>query len=249
MSICYNTVDKGSDLMELLIAICDDDKEIHGFVEPFVERYFKEKRVAASIHKFYDGKLLLESPLTFDVIILDIEMYKVDGIKVKNELFKKQSKSKIIFLTDYEDYMHQAFGKNVYGFIKKTNIMELQTQLNIVTNEFLEHRMFKITGETMDTYDINYIEADDSYSIFHLENKGTITVRMTLHNVDEMLKEYGRFVRIHRSYVVNLRHVKYCRANYVKLDNGLELSVSRTKTREAREKFADYIREKITYGE
>lgn len=234
--------------MELLIAICDDNKEIHKLVEEYIRPYFRQKRTAITIHTFLDGKMLLNSNIVFDIIILDIEMCKVDGITVKNELFKKQIRSKIIFLTDYENYMPQAFGKNVYGFVKKSNINELQSLLNIIVKEVLEHRLVVITDHKIDTYHIEYVKADDTYSIFYLTND-EITLRKTLNDVEKILSEYQRFIRVHRSYIVNLAYVEHCKCGHIKLKTGKEIPVSRNRIQIVRDKYLEYVRDKITYGE
>lgn len=234
--------------MELLVAICDDEKEIRNAVELYLSGYFKRRRVRTSITKFSDGKELLNSNIIFDIIVLDIQMYKVDGITVKNILFEKQAKSKIIFLSDYDTYMKEAFGRNVYAFVKKNEIHKLETQINIIVNEFLEHRMLKITDVTMDLHDIVYIEADDSYCHFHLLDK-VLTVRKGLNAVDEILQPYHSFCRIHRSYIVHLKYVKQLRKDNLTLSTGENIPVSRMKVESLRKMYIQYVRHMISDGE
>lgn len=236
--------------MELLIAICDDNRNMHKLVEEYLKPYFRELRIDIIIHTFLDGTMLLNSDITFDIIILDIEMCNVDGITVKNELFKNHVRSKIIFLTDYENYMPQAFGKNVYGFVKKSNINDLQTLLNIIVKEVVGHRLVIITNYKIDTFYIEYIKADDTYSIFYLENEDDdITLRKSLNDVNKILSDYPQFIRVHRSYIVNLAYVENCKNGHVKLKSGKEIPISRTRIKSVKEKYLEHVRIKITYGE
>ena len=53
-----------------------------------------------------------------DILILDIEMPQKSGIEIKNEL-TKDDKPLIIFATAYFEFMKEAFGKNVIGYMQK----------------------------------------------------------------------------------------------------------------------------------
>ena len=77
--------------------------------------------------------------------------------------------------------------------------------------------------------DIVLVEAYDYYVRFHVGNKMLLS-RDTLTSTEEMLDE--RFVRVHRSYVVNLRHVKSMeplpnREYTLEMSNGEKVRVSR----------------------
>lgn len=231
--------------MELLIAICDDNKDIRDTVESYLKWYLRRRRIEFSISMFEDGEELLNSNTIFNIIILDIEMCGIDGITVKNKLFDKQVNSRILFLTDYDIYMDEAFGKNVYAYIVKAEIEKLETYLNIIINEFLEHQVIKITGIVMDVSEIVYIEADDSYSNFHLVDK-QLLIRKALHIVEDTVMPCGNFVRIHRAFIINLKHIKQLKSKYVILYNGEKLIVSRQKKAALREEYLKYIRQKIT---
>ena len=69
---------------------------------------------------------------------------------------------------------------------------------------------------------IIYVEADSNYSIFHLENQGRVVVSKHLKEYEEILINTG-FSRIHKSTIINLKHLK----NYSN-KNGLIVSISDT---------------------
>lgn len=233
--------------MELLVAICDDNRDTRNAVESYLKWYFRKRRVEFSIAAFKDGQELLDTKTIYDVIILDIEMCEVDGITVKNRLFDKQVRSKIIFLTDYDSYMDEAFGKNVYAYVAKTKIDKLEVHLNIIVNEFMEHQIIKIAGEIIDTSDILYVEADDSYSNFHLLDK-ELLIRRSFYMVEEELIKYGAFIRIHRAYIINMKYIKQLKSKVVILHNGKKLVVSRQRKLELRERYFEYVRQMISDG-
>jgi two-component system, LytTR family, response regulator len=93
--------------------------------------------------------------------------------------------------------------------------------------------------------DIIYCEAERSYTIFHLEGNKTVTVSKPLLEYDTLLKD-TTFLRIHKSFLVNLHHVKeYQRGEggLVIMSDNTEIEVSRRK----KEEFLLKIKEVFRY--
>ena len=85
--------------------------------------------------------------------------------------------------------------------------------------------------QVVELKDILYCEASSSYTNFYFANKHTICTAKSIHEYEELLADAG-FVRIHKSYLINLLHVK----EYIKgeggsviLTGGNEIEVSRRK--------------------
>ncbi|AWV99030.1 LytR/AlgR family response regulator transcription factor [Arcticibacterium luteifluviistationis] len=74
--------------------------------------------------------------------------------------------------------------------------------------------------------EITHFEADVNYTHIHLQNGEQHTVSCTLKRFEEML-ENTSFLRIHRSYIVNPRHIKKSNRNEVLMSDGLRLPVAR----------------------
>lgn len=94
----------------------------------------------------------------------------------------------------------------------------------------------------VDIDDIIHIEADSNYSIFHLKSDEKITVSKVLKDYEEILPE-ERFVRIHKSSIVNLKYVKeYNNKNglMLLLANGESITVSRRRASDFFEKMKTY---------
>ena len=67
--------------------------------------------------------------------------------------------------------------------------------------------------------DIIYLESEGEYVRLHLTSGSTITTLFRLKNMETTLPS-GRFMRVHRSYIVNLAHVSGYARGRVYLDNG-----------------------------
>jgi two-component system LytT family response regulator len=79
--------------------------------------------------------------------------------------------------------------------------------------------------------EILYCEAERSYTVFHLENNKTVTVSKPLAEYDQLLQDTS-FLRVHKSFLVNMMHVKeYQRGEggLVIMSNGAEIEISRRK--------------------
>ena len=93
--------------------------------------------------------------------------------------------------------------------------------------------------------EIIYCEAERSYTIFHLEGKRTVTVSRPLIDYDNLLKD-TTFLRIHKSFLINLHHVKEYQkgeGGMVILSDNTEIEVSRRK----KDEFLMKIKEAFRY--
>jgi two-component system LytT family response regulator len=75
-------------------------------------------------------------------------------------------------------------------------------------------------------------EADDNYTYLFLKNTKRITASRTLKEMEEQLRDFPAFVRVHHSYIVNLNEVvKYVRGEggYLLMTDGSTVNVSRSR--------------------
>ena len=165
-----------------------------------------------------------------DIILLDIQLKgELDGIETAKLILKEQV-IPIIYLTANVDDAHfkRAKGTKPHAFISKPfKKLDLQHAIELtinrinteeVSNEMIDEKntsqlvlndcIFVRDHEKMvKVYikDIYYIQADRNYSRIHAKNGESLLV-MTLKEIDEKLPN-EHFLRIHRSYIVNLAHV------------------------------------------
>lgn len=101
---------------------------------------------------------------------------------------------------------------------------------------------FTLNGQLMliPLREIFYLESEGHEIRVHLE-KGVYTVKENLSECEERLKGRG-FVRVYRSFLVNMYHIRCLEKEKVLLDNGEQLYVSRRKYPEVKLKFENYIR-------
>lgn len=190
-----------------------------------------------------------------DVVFLDIQMPGKSGIDMIAELASRNFE--IIFVTAHNEYMLQALQYSAADYLLKpvdedrlTEAVEraekrLQEGKKEELTETLLYNISKagqpsemrLCLPTMKGFmilkleDIVYCEAERSYTIFHLEDKKTVTVSKPLIEYENIL-DNTHFFRIHKSFLINLRHVKeYQRGEggTVIMSNNAEIEVSRRK--------------------
>lgn len=161
-----------------------------------------------------------------DIAFIDIQLKSsFDGVDVA-EYMREKFKTKLIFLTSITDdrILHKATVLKIDGYLVKpfksqdikVAISMLVDDSNVKNKEHLflkdGHEQFKILMK-----DILYAEAEDNYVYLYFKNTRKL-LSMSLKTLEKELFE-PRFLRIHRSYLINMDNVEKVGANYVTIDN------------------------------
>jgi two-component system LytT family response regulator len=93
----------------------------------------------------------------------------------------------------------------------------------------------------VDLKDIVYCEAQDCYSVFHLNNGERKLVCKTLKEFEKGL-DRTMFLRVHRKYIINMDHIKDRSGNKVLMTNNITIEISVRKKKEFIQRFSQYIK-------
>jgi len=178
---------------------------------------------------------------TIDLIFLDINMPKLSGISFPKFL---QNPPLIIFTTAYSEYALESyelkavdyllkpieFNRLLQGVMKAQQVLKKNTKITTSSTEISpdisEQTIFIKSGSEFHQLfiqNIKYIESDGNYVTFYTD-KRPILARYKLSEVLELLpKEY--FTRIHRSYIVAIKHIETVKKHCVVID-GNEIPIS-----------------------
>lgn len=160
------------------IAICDDDETVIEVLKNLLEKYRIEHQTEMKFSCYKAAEQYMEKwkiSDEADILLLDIEMKDLDGIQLKEYLHLKKSKTKILFITSHAEIMPEAFGMNVYGFLKKpVDKKILFKYLNKMCNDLKDEKsiVLMINGKkrVIKIRDVLYIMAEGRYSFLVLNN-------------------------------------------------------------------------------
>lgn len=226
------------------IAVCDDEEKFLFELKNILDSLCFEADLR--VDTFIDGisleTLFAKDP--YDVVFLDIEMGKENGIDVARRIREMNEKTYIIFLTSHIEYAIEGYEVNALRYMtkpaEKDKVIEI---MRYIFKKQKESRTISIKYEgenvLLPVTDILYLESMDKYVKIHMEKKYYI-VRSNLNEFEERLKD-DNFVRIHRCFVINPGKVVKFSKNGVTLSNNEEIPIARGKEAGLREALFSFV--------
>lgn len=238
------------------IAICDDDEKIQKLLNFNCENYYKEKSQKVFIANFSTGEELLASNQKFDYILLDVEMYNLNGVEVAEKIRETDIDTMIVIISSYPKYKNRAYSAHVFDYLDKplskakifTLFDELERYLSKKTEK--TYISFKtINGIIkLDRDDITYLECYDRKIVIHT-NKKKYYVYEKISKLAKQLEKHN-FIFPHRSYVVNMSYVEKIEGNDIFLstlenNNTTLIPISKLKKKVIYDSFYKYLSDEI----
>ena len=232
------------------IAICEDQIVEINLLNSKIKKWANERDVNVSIDSFTTAESFLFQWVDYDeydIIFLDIKLGKMSGIELSNIIREKNKNIDIVFVTGFFKYALHGYKVEALQYLLKPIKTEelyfcLDKTLNRISNKdkvstFVVETSKKIIKLNYD--DIKYCIMFSPYiDIYTTSEK--ITLRKKISEIEELLpREY--FIRCHRSYIVNVKHIKSIFKNYLLLADGEEIPISRGKYKDVNDIFINYI--------
>jgi len=239
--------------MELSVVIIEDEKHSLETLSRLLLDFCQDVKLLGSASNVEDAISLINKTKP-DLVFLDIELHSGTGFDILQKL--DSISFEVIFTTAYEQYAVRAIKfSSVDYLLKPIDLDELLEALSKVRNrkgdkayllqiknlvknlEIQDVNNKKIclsTHEGMEfvrVLDILYCKANGSYTLFTLKNQKDQLVSKNLKEFEILLQEYD-FMRVHNSYLINLREVKkYIKSDggYIIMNNGDHVNLSQTK--------------------
>jgi len=230
--------------------IIDDEKRARISLSLLLQEYCPEIEVVAECENLPEGVKAIHKYQP-DFVLLDIEMPGHSGLELLDFFNEKDITFAIIFTTAYNEYAIQAFKLSAIDYLLKPIVPEelinaisrLQKQKNqqfMALAENINKDSFeKIAVPSGNSFilvkiaDILYIKGEGSYSEILLKDKTKHLVSRNLKNFEEILLKDKRFLRTHKSYLVNFDEViAYNKSDggWLDMTNGSSIPVSSEKS-------------------
>lgn len=189
-----------------------------------------------------------EDGLKADILFLDIIFQdEVNGMEIAKQVRLTDDFIPIVFVTNSEAYVKEGYSVRAFRYLNKPVSFEaLAMCLDIAYKQYtLSHNEYFIVSEigrrlALRHEDILYIEAQSPYALIHMQGKKPlIKIRYRFADLQMKLSE-ELFILCHRSYLVNIIHVRAVRRSELMLSTGQVLPVSRSYTEHLNIAFDNY---------
>jgi two-component system LytT family response regulator len=230
------------------IAIDDEPlavKKIAGYIQkvPFLELIAECRSASEAMNILGENDIQL--------MFVDINMPDISGMEFVKSLTNKPY---IVFTTAYSEYAVDGFQVEAIDYLLKPvtfsnflkaaskvkNLIDLKAtgqkeSVKTTANHLFVKSEYKLIRINLD--DIEYIESQHEYIKIKLINGNTVMTLLSLSSMEEQLPS-DRFMRVHRSFIVNLAKISVIDRNRIVFDGKVYIPVGE----QYKERFQEYIK-------
>ena len=232
------------------IAFCDDDISILQELQTLFDQYCADRAEEINCSMFHSPLELLhvmECKNRFDILFLDVLMPGENGIDAASEIRKLDNNVKIIFLTSSAEFAVQSYAVGAYFYQLKPIWKEgffrlMDSVLAACEKEQSDSIVLRCKSGVarIGLKELEYCEVIHRTLFFHLASGKVLESIGSLDALSAQLKPYQRFLRPHRSYLVNLEYVRNISARAVTMSCLTEIPLPRGKYNEVKDAYLDY---------
>lgn len=243
------------------IAVCDDEAVFREVLEGYITQYMDREKCQFEIHSYSTGEELLKDIESYDVVFLDIQLGELSGIEIKEKMQVIQGMPYIIFVSSYTSCMGDSFGYNVIGFVEKPITKgQVESYLRRVQQLLGKEQKIQVNDLVMRTKNVYLIGSMGVYTKVctmestplhgnvitaqqYIEQEG-ILIRKPMSYWEEQL-QHSDFIKVHRKYMVNLRHVTAFHGEQMELNQNIVVPVSKRLKSQVKERYIQYCKELV----
>ena len=229
----FGRTQRGNRMLRILLA--DDDPVFLSRMEHLLMQYAAQRQLNIQIGSYTGDDISSCILQSYVLAFLDIDFgnRRGAGIDLARRIRQKRNDTIIIFVTSYVEYAPEGYELRAFRYLLKTDV---DTKLELYFSQAVEHFTTKRevvsiqnNGEIINLAvdDILYLESEKHTVHIHMlcGNFDQYSCYSSLQSFEKKLHPLG-FLRIQKSYLVNMRHIKKLQCSEVILENGLTLPVS-----------------------
>ncbi|MBO7185939.1 MAG: response regulator transcription factor [Alistipes sp.] len=217
----------------------DDEPLALRHIKSYIERT-EQLELVAACRSAIEAQRVLESEHV-DLIFVDINMPDMTGLEFVRTL---TSTHYIVFTTAHSEYALEGFKLNAIDYLlkpftydefmkasqKAISLVDLVERCHAAESTIAKNEAESTDKEFISVKadyktqlvkiaDIVYLESAGEYVRLHIEGSSTITTLFRLKNMETSLPQ-DLFLRVHRSYIVNIKRISSYTKGRIFLDNG-----------------------------
>lgn len=233
--------------------LVDDEESARDVLENLLARFCPEVELIAKCEDVLQAVEVIKDKQP-ELVFLDIKMPNYSGFEIVN--FFKEVNFDIIFVTAYDQYAVRAFEIAAIDYLlKPVDIERLKAAIErVLTQRNIQHQAQRLSllSNTLESKQIHNIavsdkgqqhiipinsiiaiEAQESYCVIHTADK-KYTASKNLKHFETVLESLPKFIRVHKSWIINKDHLKYYSKSElsIHLSTGLVAKLSKYKKAE-----------------
>lgn len=232
--------------MTYRIAVIDDSAADRTYITTQTQSWAKSRGCTAEIVPFPSAEAFLfryAEDKIWDVLLLDIEMGVVNGVELAKTIRQENEQVQLVFITGFPDFIAEGYEVAALHYLMKPVIPE---KLHRVLDRAAKNRnksepilLLNANGEQvrLTLSSLLWLESEGHFVRFHTADTA-YTVRVSLSTAEKELD--SRFIRCHRTCIVNLSAVSRITKTDVILDNGTMLPLARNAYQTVTQAFIRY---------
>lgn len=224
-------------------AICEDEPEMAAALAALLDKTLKAAGQPGCIHRFAGGRALLQSGREYDLVFLDIRLEDgqkeppdsaapLDGLETARLLRARGSRCLLIFVTVLREQVFDAFAVEAFDYLTKPIdparfARTMERALRALAGRGRQRLVVPQAGgcEVVPLEQLVYCEVQGRRLYLHRLDGPVLSMPGRMKELEGQLD--GRFFKCHRSYLVNLDHLRGFSGGLASLPGGQTIPVSR----------------------
>lgn len=236
----------------LKIAICDDEGYFRKFIREILTGYIERNGGIYEIDEFASGKEFVDLGIEligYKIVFLDINMDDMDGMEAAQKIREVSNDIFIVFVTAFVNYTIEGYKVDAVRYIVKNNVnfseqvYECMDAISAKMNYVVKKKTFHFNEGTRNIAleRVLYIESRlHKLEFYIMEDKlSRYSLYGTLNDMERELAD-DAFVRIHQSYLVNMKYIESVSRYKAALSNGVRLEIPKARYRQVEETYVAY---------
>lgn len=234
------------------IAICDDEYYFRQELKGIISDYMRNKGLIFQIDTFASGEDFITlgiEMVKYTIVFLDVNMNKMDGVTAAKAIRTISKEIFIVFVTAYVDYTPEGYKVDAIRYLLKDS-NNFKSTISECMEAVIDKMNYTVIKKVFDFNEskreisldrLLYIESKLHKLEFHImEQKLKIyTMYETLNDLERELRGYN-FLRIHQSFLVNLKYMNEVFRYKTILSNGIELIIPKARYKQVKDSFIAY---------
>lgn len=232
------------------IAFCDDDQTVLDQLSALLEKYRAQRCVQIQCTAFHSPLDLLaeiEKGTRYDILFLDVIMPAENGITAAKEIRQHDNVVKIIFLTSSAEFAVESYVVGAYFYqlkpIWEENFFRLMDAVIAECEKSSGMSLILRCKSGITRVELNrleYCEVLGRSLWLHLVGGAVLESAGRMDHLCEQLADHENFLRVHRSFLINLDYVKNIAPKAITMASLAELPIPRGKYGELKDRYLEY---------